>query len=952
MDRQTLRFALGMIAICMCSHVALSQSPPKKSMDPSVFDMWKTIDDEQISNDGQWISYTLSPGEGDPLLICYNTKNQSQLTFERASKGVFDPSGQYLVFSLHPPQDSLDAMKRRKVDEKELPTDTLCIYEFSSTEITKIPHTESYKMPEKWDGYIAYQLSKLERSEKEEEDEEANEEKKSEGKKEKKLNKENGFPLVIRSLSEAKEDTFPYVTEYFFAKESPQIGMITTGDDSLLISGVNLLDLKTSSLRKVMEKEGTYKQLSLDDSGSMLSFLAHHDTAKQSISNFGLYYWNGTPNSTTLLADSTSSLMPEGWIVSEHMQPSFSEDETKLVFGIAPKPLVEDTTRLEDEIVNVEVWNYKDGRLYTQQEVRMEDEKKRAYAVIYHTDTEAFTPLASPEVPDVQFGDQKNAAYALGIDETPYLQEISWTGGARKNVYLLETESGTSTLIAEGVDSSPDPSFSPNAQYVYWYSRPDSLWMIYSIDNQTTYSLTDNEQVKVFDELNDRPMYARSYGSATWTENDQHILIYDRYDIWKIDPSSPQPATNLTNGRADRLRYRFISLNSEARFIAEDANILLHVFDEKTKQSGYARLNLAEGSLETIVMDDVYFSSRPLKAKEANVLVTTQESYRMFPDLVQTDTNFQQISRISEANPQQSEYYWGTNELYTWTSFDGQQLTGMLVKPEGFDPSKQYPLMVNFYEKSSDGLHRHRAPSPPRSSINYAYYNSKGFIIFNPDVPYRIGYPGESAYNSVVSGVTALIDEGFIDKERIGIQGHSWGGYQIAYLLTRTNLFACAEAGAPVVNMFSAYGGIRWGSGMSRMFQYEQTQSRIGGTIWEYPLRYIENSPLFTTDKIETPVLILHNDDDGAVPWYQGIEFFVALRRLGKPAWMLNYNGEPHGLTKRQNKKDFSLRMSQFFDHYLLDTPEPVWMNKGLTPLQKGIEQGLELVGEINEAGE
>ncbi len=242
----------------------------------------------------------------------------------------------------------------------------------------------------------------------------------------------------------------------------------------------------------------------------------------------------------------------------------------------------------------------------------------------------------------------------------------------------------------------------------------------------------------------------------------------------------------------------------------------------------------------------------------------------------------------------------------------------------------------------SDRLHAHQTPATSRSSINFWFYVSRGYLVFVPDIPYKVGYPGESALNAVVPGVTALVNAGFVEEENIGVQGHSWGGYQIAYMVTETNLFKAAEAGAPVSNMTSAYGGIRWGSGMSRMFQYEKSQSRIGGTLWEYPLRYVDNSPLFQADKIETPILMMHNDDDGAVPWYQGIEFFVALRRLGKPVWMLNYNGEPHGLQKYQNKRDFAIRMQQFFDHYLQGAPAPTWMEEGIPAILKGKTLGLE----------
>ncbi len=334
----------------------------------------------------------------------------------------------------------------------------------------------------------------------------------------------------------------------------------------------------------------------------------------------------------------------------------------------------------------------------------------------------------------------------------------------------------------------------------------------------------------------------------------------------------------------------------------------------------------------------------PRKADDSDALMFTRQSFQEFPNLWVTDQSFADMHQISDANPQQSEYLWGSAELVHWNSTDGLPLDGILFKPDDFDPSKKYPMMVYFYEKMSNTLHRYRGPIAGSSSINISFYVSRGYVVFIPDIHYRDGYPGESALNCVVPGVLSVVDQGFVDPERIGVQGHSWGGYQIAYLVTRTNIFTAAEAGAPVANMTSAYGGIRWGTGMSRMFQYERTQSRLGGSLWEARPRYIENSPLFWADKIETPVLMMHNDKDTAVPWYQGIEFFVALRRLGKPVWLLNYNGEPHGLRKYQNKKDWAMRMQQFFDHYLKDAPAPVWLAEGVPAVDKGKTLGLEQV--------
>ena len=332
------------------------------------------------------------------------------------------------------------------------------------------------------------------------------------------------------------------------------------------------------------------------------------------------------------------------------------------------------------------------------------------------------------------------------------------------------------------------------------------------------------------------------------------------------------------------------------------------------------------------------------KARLSDDIMFTRQSFEEFPNIRVSDLTFKSQVMLSNANPQQKDYNWGTAELVHWTSLDGLPLTGMLIKPENFDANKKYPMIVNFYEKSSNNLYAHKAPNPGRSTINYSFYASRGYLIFNPDVYYRIGYPGESAFNCVIPGITSLIEKGFVDADNIGTQGHSWGGYQIAYLVTKTDIFKAAESGAPVVNMISAFGGIRWDTGLSRQFQYEHTQSRIGGTPWEYPQRYFENSPIYNLDKVNTPLLIMHNDADGHVPWYQGIEFFVNLRRLGKPSWLLNYNGARHWPLKMQNRKDFNIRMQQFFDYYLQNAPKPVWMDRGVPAIEKGINQGYELI--------
>jgi dipeptidyl aminopeptidase/acylaminoacyl peptidase len=247
-------------------------------------------------------------------------------------------------------------------------------------------------------------------------------------------------------------------------------------------------------------------------------------------------------------------------------------------------------------------------------------------------------------------------------------------------------------------------------------------------------------------------------------------------------------------------------------------------------------------------------------------------------------------------------------------------------------------MIVYIYERLSQGLHQFRNPGPG-TSINPTFYASNGYLVFMPDIVYTIGYPGSSALKCVLPGIQAVVDRGFVNEDAIGIQGHSWGGYQIAYMVTQTNRFKAAAPGALVANMTSAYSGIRWGTGLPRQFQYERAQSRIGGSLWEYPLRFLDNSPIFCADRVQTPLLMIHNDEDDAVPWYQGIEYFLALRRLGKEAYMFSYNGEKHGLRKRINQKDYTRRLQEFFDHFLKGAPAPEWMEKGIPYLQREKEK-------------
>jgi len=959
----------------------------KRPLEHADVQHWRKIEQPRISNDGRWVVYTLAPTtEGDPLLSLWEASSGKTTAFARANDAKFTEDNKFLIFRIKPPLDTLKAMRRRKVKDDDLPKDTLGILTLENGQVEKIPRFKNFSVPEKWSGWIAYQIEggKPAAAKKDTSAVKPNvgEKPDKKARKPKKEDKDNGYRLIVHHTASGRRDTFAYVQNYVLAKRQPRILLNTNGvGDTLTFGaqlvgrqpGVYLFDLERNAVHSLQRGKGKYQQLAFDDTGNQAAYLVDTDTTKARIRPLQLAYWGGElKDSARIIADPQSKFLevpnskilafptPQlpkstnpNWLLSENARPVFSEDGSKLYFGIAPPPVLNDTTLLPEEIVNVEVWAWTESRIYTQQEIQLENEKKRTYPIVWHTRKNRFVSLGSPGLPELRYTESRDANLALGFTEEPYTQYIMSEGVAHKDLYAVDLTSGDKKLILN--DLRCNPRISPQAKYIAWWSDPDTAWFAWNARTATNLRLTDNHTVKYYNEENDVPDYPNEHGLAGWLPNDEALLIYDRYDLWKIDPDGKKRPERMTQGRETGTTYRYIRLDPEARDIDPANWALLHQFQERTKVEGYAMLNLKTGKLTPWLnreSEAFAFSRQPLKAKASNQLVFTRENFQNFPDLFftqlpddqQPTTNNQQ--QISQANPQQSDYRWGSMEIVHWTSLSGEKLDGLLVKPEDFDPKKQYPMIVNFYEKNSDGLLAHRPPDFHRSQINFTYYASRGYIVFSPDIPYRTGYPGESAYDAIVSGVTSLIDKGFIDPERVALQGHSWGGYQVAYLVTRTNLFKCAEAGAPVANMTSAYGGIRWESGLSRTFQYEHQQSRIGGTLWEYPMRYLENSPLFALDKVQTPLLILHNDKDGAVPWYQGIELYTGLRRLGKPAWLLNYNDEPHWPVKLQNRADFQLRMQQFFDHYMMNAPAPQWIQRGVPPMEKGIRQGLEVSGQ------
>ena len=863
---------------------------------------WQRITDREISDNGKWVACKMEPWEGDATVYLYAAQGQETATFSPADKFAFSASSGYLVVTQTPGKSTVDSLKVLKTKEDKMPMNTLVIYSVAGKKET-IDSLKTFKLADEAD-WIAYQRGRKDST------------------------------LYVRSLDGSKTFQFPTVTDFQFAKKSGMLYYTSAAEGE---AGIFTLNPEKGSPALIKEGKGVFKQTTFDEKGERLAFLycADKDSSYKALS-----LWLSEHNAPAKeIATRGNKAFPAEWVINENGMLQFSKSASRLFFGTSPEPRQKDTTQLAENRPNVQVWSWDEPVQYTVQNYNKEKDLKKSYQAVYNLGNGSIFQLANEELPNIQLGNEGDAALALLSTSRPYSLSSMWEARTRSDYYTVSLDNGERKQIAQA--DYGRFRLSPQGKYAYWHGETDSCWYTIALAEGKRYRLTTPESFPAWDEENDVPNHPYAHGAAGWTANDQNLLIYDRYDIWKFDPTAATSPINLTvNGRKEKLSYRLEQLDKEARFIDLGKPQLLKGFNETTKGYGFYNARLSAPAAPKTLLAGNYMLRSINKAKNTDDVIYTMETFQQYPDIHYSTLAFKKSVQLTHGDKQQEGFIWGTAELVSWISLDGRPLEGVVYKPANFDPNKKYPMMVNFYERNSETLYNYRMPEPHRSTIDYHLYNSNEYVIFNPDIRYVDGYPGESCYNCLMPGITMMIAKGYINEKGIGAQGHSWGGYQVAYLATRTNLFSAIESGAPVVNMFSAYGGIRWGSGMARSFQYEHTQSRLGATPWSSPLRYLENSPLFTMDKVQTPILIMHNDADGHVPWYQGIEYFVAMKRLGKPCWLLNYTGEPHWPMHMANRIDFQRRMFQFFNHYLKNQKMPKWMSEGVPAVEQPFELG------------
>lgn len=982
-----------LLSVCLC----FSQ---KKPLDHSVYDSWQHIGERMISNDGKWVVYSIDPQQGDNELIIQSSDAKYKKLVPRGYNAVITEDSRYVVFKIKPLYKDTREARIRKKKTDDMPKDSIAIVEFGKEEIWKSAKAKSFKTPQKSYGWMAYHLEKNPEQPAKSITGDTGSNKKTDSlnriidslqkviqsmPEKMKKNKDDeteifdvtsvspliapGYPkdadgdepgvaatdagsdLVLRKLLTGEEKTFANVIEYYFSKTGDKL-LIEQGKnpkDSLSKSMVLLYDLKEAKSIVLSKSGNDFKNFTMTDDGSQIAYLAERDARPKELQKFyRVWHYKPGMDSAELLADKNSVDMKLGMTISEYGNLNFSKNGRRLFFGVAPIQPPKDTSLVEFDHPKVDIWHYNDDYLQTVQLIptRLRAAQQENYLAVYDLEKKTILRLGGKEIPQVIQTNEGDGDIFVGVTDYGKRIESQWVGGTVKDIYAIDVNTGEKKLVKENLLGQVYPS--STGKYIMWYDRKAKHYFAW--DGATTKNITEKIKVPLFVEDWDTPAEPGNYGVMKWQENDEAVFIYDRFGAWKVDAKSNQTPVNIIGSRDTKIQYRYVQTDADERDIKNGQQLVFQTFNETNKKAGlwqgsYNGDNSFSKKLLPIHSDDACSFSQVIKSKNADAYVFVMESFKESPDLYywhQTNEG-PDGNKLSFINSQQKNYNWGTAELFKWKAYNGKEATGLVYKPEDFDPAKKYPMIVYFYEKLSQGLYDYKEPAPIRSAVNVPFFVSRGYIIFMPDIEYTTGHPGKNAYDYIVSGSRALVKRGWVDSTNMALQGHSWGGYQAAQVATMTKLFKAIWAGAPVANMTSAYGGIRWESGVARQFQYEKTQSRIGATLWEKLPLYLENSPLFHLDKVTSPMVIMANDADGAVPWYQGIELFSGLRRLGKKVWMFNYNGQGHGLTQRQDMKDYQIRMQQFFDWILKGDKPAKWITEGVPAVNKGKDWGLEV---------
>jgi dienelactone hydrolase len=908
----TMKRSFLLIVLFACTAVysqnkvaSLTGKLEKPSLDLHSPKDWASIGGEKISNNGKYIYYSVfNQPAGKRTGVAQAVSGSWKKEFLNASTASFTSDSKHLVLKV---------------------ADSLGIIDLEKVNTTYIPAIKSYKLSAKG-SLLAVQSTG------------------------------NVNELLLVDLKLDKTNTFSGVYNFELSPDGQNALLETRKDDSIQLQLFSPGSRELKTIYKTPETGFRLFNITFGTNGKLAFFIEKKNDKAKAVE---LWYYSKELNSSVMLVNDqlVEEKIGTGLLLAD-LRPEFDKKGNKIFFHIVS----ENKLTPDPKAVQVDIWSYLDAELQSVQLAKLK--QTDYYKAVFNIQGQKLIRLEQDNERIV--GSPPNdfvlMRKSLG-NEAEF--ESNWNIAATSTFYLVSTDDGSRKLIKDRERSSLGrPGLSPTGKWVIYYNISDNDYYSYEVSTGITRNITRGANTRWTNDENDYaelPMAWDPWGK-TWLANDNALLIYDTYDIWEIDPSGKIPPRNFTNyyGMKHRIKFDLVDYGMPVlneSFIEKKSAVYLRGVNLNNKERGFFVKRLgADGDPDRCIMGPYVFgwwgeddnNYLPIRARNDNTYLVMRMSAGEAPNLFSTK-DFRSFTRITDINPQK-KYNWYITELHNWYSPDGKLHQGILYKPENFDSARKYPVIFDYYDKRSEELNLFIWPEASESRINIPLFVSNGYLVFTPDMYYKPGQPGISAYHSILSAADYVSKLSFVDSTKMGIQGHSFGGYETNVIIAHTNRFAAACSASGISNLVSWYGADARGS--YPKYWAEQSQGRLGKTPWDSLNAYLSNSPILQAEKVSTPLLMMNNKSDEVVPFAQGVEFFTALRRLGKRVWMLQYDGEDHSLNRGKAAEDFHKRMMQFFDHYLKGAPAPKWMTKGIPARLKGIDNGFEIDQEVKTPGQ
>jgi dipeptidyl aminopeptidase/acylaminoacyl peptidase len=889
---------LAALAVLLLVVPAALQAQEKRPLTLADYGAWSRVTQVALSPDGKWMAYAHQPNDGDATFFLRELDGSTAHQATNGAGAAFSDDGRWAAFLASPPEKDAEKLKKEK---KPVPR-TLHLVDLRDGTRTEEAGVRAFTFS-KGGRFLAIHRDRS--------DQDA---------------KYTGSDLLLRDLAQGTILSLGNVAEYAFNEGGTFLAYLVDAAEKAG-NGLYVVSPADGRIRALSTGDDRFEDLTWSEAHDDVAALrGEKPEAKTQRANRLVVVRSVDAEAprTTVYDPAGDPAFPAGFVLSELASTRWTKDGARLVLGIKEQ---EDSVKADpaEENANVDVWHWADERVQSVQMIQAAADRRYTYTSVYNVEGGRFVRLATEDMQRVDL--TTNGRWALGRRDGRYRGAVDEEQG-RADWVRIDPATGQESILVEAIrrpmGSSPDGEWA-------LYVKDETLFSV----SLETGSVTDLSAGTGLDFIDREPGVTGergAFGVGGWTE-DGKALLYTRWDVWAV-PLAGGKAESLTAGMGEReqIQFRMVRLDLESDWTDPRAS-LLSAYGEWTKKSGYFRVRPGRDPEPLLFADEMV--GGVTKARDTDRLAFTRQTFEQFPDWWVADGSLRTPKRVTDANPQITQFLWGSRVLVDYVDQRGNRLQATLTLPAGYEQGKRYPMIVFFYEKFSQRHHEFSQPvydDRPHMST----YASNGYLVLMPDIVYDVGYPGSSALDDVVSATKKVLELGYADPERIGLQGHSWGGYETSFILTQTDMFATIVTGAPLTNLMSMNNILYKQSGNINGPILQWSQGRMADQPWDDPERWRSQDPIQHVPDISTPFLILQGTADGAVDWNQGLELYTAARRLGKQVILLSYPDEPHHLAKEPNQKDFQLRMKQWFDHWLKGDPAPAWMTDGVPFLQKG----------------